>query len=233
MLSSAQGCSACRGRERCGALPAFEGRDLGCCTQQTLHRRYKRQSSSLSSGRRPGPFAGSFPRAATSGTRCPSRPSRPPVPASPSQPWVPPPSARESPLATAVRPAFSGLADWPNSGRRRCRHFRHPEAAKEAERRPSWVREARRCRERGCRQATGRRLRRKSSRREKSSQAQAPLPQSPPWSAPAARGDLSRTPHPLLQGPPAALCGGSGAEIRGATGGGGGGGEGVRASGAP
>ncbi|XDA86181.1 hypothetical protein R6Z07F_015931 [Ovis aries] len=167
----------------------------------------------------------------------------------PSIPWEPPqppagtsqpfpamgsaPSARESPLATAVRSASSGLADWPNSGRRRCRHFRHPEAAKEAERRPSWVREARRCRERRCRQATGRRLKRKSSRREKSSQAQAPLPQSPPWSAPAARGDLSRTPHPLLQGPPAALCGGSGAEIRGATGGGGGGGEGVRACGAP
>lgn len=85
--------------------------------------------------------------------------------------------------------------------------------------------------------ATGRRLRRKASRREKNSRVQAPPPQPHPWSAPAARGDLSCTPPPphppLLQGPPAALCGGSGAEIRGATGGGGGGGEGVRARGAP
>lgn len=65
------------------------------------------------------------PRAACSGTRCPSRPSRPPVPASPSQPWVPP-LGPELPSATAASAGFLGLADWPNSGRRRCRHFRHP-----------------------------------------------------------------------------------------------------------
>lgn len=48
----------------------------------------------------------------------------------------------KSPLATAAGQASSGHADWPSSGRRRCRHFRHPEAAEEAEGRPSWVREA-------------------------------------------------------------------------------------------
>ncbi|XP_027956193.1 coiled-coil domain-containing protein 8 homolog [Eumetopias jubatus] len=54
----------------------------------------------------------------------------------------------KSPLATAAGQASSGRADWPSSGRRRCRHFRHPEAAEEAEGRPSWVREAPRYRER-------------------------------------------------------------------------------------
>lgn len=133
---------------------------------------------------------------------------------------------------------FLGRADWPNFGRRRCRHFRHPEAAEEADRRPSWVREAPRCREQRRRRPAGR-LRRKASQREKSSWAQAPPPQRTPWSAPASRGGLScapppaHPPPPSRQGPPAALCGGPGAEIRGATGGGGGEDEGVPARGAP
>lgn len=132
---------------------------------------------------------------------------------------------------------FLGRADWPNFGRRRCRHFRRPEAAEEADRRPSWVREAPRCREQRRRPAG--KLRRKASQREKSSWAQAPPPQPTPWSAPASRGGLScapppaHPPPPSLQGPPAALCGGPGAEIRGATGGGVGEDEGVPARGAP
>lgn len=139
------------------AVPAFEGRYLSFCIQQALDQHYKYQSSSQAQAAAQGrlPALSRVPRALDAGNPPPPLPAgtRQPCPASGAAPSAL--DQAESPLATAAGPASSGRANWLDSGRRRCRHFRHPEAAKEAEGRPSWVREARRCWGRRCRWPLG------------------------------------------------------------------------------
>lgn len=127
--------NCCHGSIGGRAGPAFEGRDLSFCTQQALDQHCKLQTSSRAQAAAQGglPALSRVPQAPDAENPPPQPPAGepPPLPNLEHRPLGPGPG--KSPLATAAGPASLGRDDWLNSGRRRCRHFRHPEAAKETE----------------------------------------------------------------------------------------------------